>query len=81
MKSKLLAAAMAIGILSVGVSQSASASHIIAPGTVVDSIDYAFAPGGGTFDGILSPSATWDWFTFEATAGDNVTIETLGILA
>ena len=64
----------------VGISHGASASHIISPGTVIDSIDFAFAPGGGTYDGTLSPSGTWDWFTFEATAGDNITIETLGIL-
>jgi hypothetical protein len=80
MKSKLLAAALAIGVLSVGVSHGANASHIISPGTVIDSIDYAFTPGGGTFDGTLSPSGSWDWFTFEATAGDTIAIETLGIL-
>ncbi|NRA56406.1 MAG: PEP-CTERM sorting domain-containing protein [Gammaproteobacteria bacterium] len=58
---------------------SVHASHIVATGATLDSFDFTFSSGGGTYDGSLSPSSTWDWFAFGANAGDFITIETLGI--
>jgi hypothetical protein len=54
----------------------AEATHIILSGTTIDAIDGVFGAGGGTFDGVLSPSPTWDWYVFAANAGDIITLET-----
>lgn len=58
---------------------SANASHVINPGTVVDSISGTFGAGGGTLVGNLASGGTWDWFTFFAQAGDSITLRTNAI--
>ncbi len=57
----------------------AHAAHFPSAGEAVDSVEVAFGAGGGVYDGVLGASSTYDWFVFNAVAGDVVTLETLAI--
>lgn len=49
-------------------------------GSSVDGIDAHFTAPGGTFEGeLLNTGDDWDWFTFSAVAGDQITLTLEGI--
>ena len=64
-----------LGGAAILLAPTASYASYVSNFGVIDAIDFAFAPGGGVFNGAISGGVDDAWLVFGANAGDVVTID------